>query len=382
MKNVHICLVSDQTIPNILAIHDLKPDKLVFVSTVKMEEKKAVQSILSCLRLNGMDYENRHQITVVNQDSFDSCEKALKRLAEQFKEDNISVNLTCGTKVMSMAAFSVFRGTARQIYTPIPRNEFIEIDESPESEPVHPLPLRLDIRSYITAYGVRISNMQETQVLKERARRGRELSGWIVDNYADVENLLCAFAYNLNRFDARNMDSFDFAMSYETRNDAEVELLKRFGMNEKNIARRLNKLEIGFITGDWLSDYCYEALSRLNVDDCGTGVELIDKNGNPNEFDVMFTKDNALYLIECKSLKQKTDKGADILYKIAALQDSFGLRVKGFLISTAVGQIVDGRKNSIKDHVIRRARQCQTEVIHPASIPDFTSWIRGKVKGL
>lgn len=382
MKHTHVCLVSDQTIPNILGISDLQPDKLVFISTAKMEEKRVAQSILSCLNLHGLDYGNRHQIVVVNQDSFDSCEKALKQLAEQYKEDTISVNLTCGTKVMSMAAFSVFRGVARLIYTPIPRNEFIEIDESPETEPVHPLPLRLNIRSYLTAYGVRISNMQEAQVLKERAKRGRELSGWIVENYADVENLLCAFAYNLNKFDARNMDHFDFAMQYEIRNEAERELLKKFGMSENRIARRLNKLEIGFITGDWLSDYCYEALSKLNVDDCATGVELIDKNGNPNELDVMFTKDNALYIIECKSLKQKTDKGTEILYKIAALQDSFGLRVRGFLISTAVGQIVDRRKNTIKDHVLRRARQCQTEVIHPARIADFSSWIKAKVKGL
>jgi len=383
MKRVHICLLSDQTIPNILSVHNCKPDRLIFVSTARMDEKKVPQAIISCLKINGLDYENKNQVIVVNQDSFDYCEKAFKKLAEQVTGNEVTVNLTCGTKVMSLAAFSVFRDSgAKLIYTPIPRNEFIEIDENPEAEPIHPLALRLNVRSYITAYGVRISNIQEAQVLKERARRGRELSGWIMDNYAEVENLLGAFAYNLNRFDARNMQHFDFSMTYATRNDAEIELLNKFGMDERNISRRLNRLEIGFITGDWLSDYCFDALSRLKVDDCVTGVELIDKNGNPNEFDVMFTKDNALYIVECKSLKQKADKGADILYKIAALQDSFGLRVKGFLVSTAIDQIVDRRNNSIKDHVLRRARQCQTEVIHPADIVNFASWIKSKVRGL
>ncbi|HIJ96595.1 MAG TPA: DUF1887 family protein [Desulfuromonadales bacterium] len=383
MKHVHVCLVSEQTIPNILAIHEVKPDLLVFISTARMEEKKTVAAILDCLRLNGLDYGTGYQVETVNQDSFDSCEQKLKKIAAQFRGDAVSVNLTCGTKVMSLAAFSVFRGgAARLMYTPIPRNEFIEIDESPETEPVQPLALRLDVRSYITAYGVRISNMQEAEVLKERARRGRDLSGWIVENYSEVENLLCAFAYHLNKDNARNRAHIDFAMTYETRNDAERELLRKFGMDENRIARRLNRLEVGFMTGDWLSDYCYEALSRLGVDDCVTGVELIDKNGNPNEFDVMFTKDNALYLVECKSLKQKSDKDADILYKIAALQDSFGLRVKGFLVSTAVSQMVDMRKKTIKDHIIRRARQCQTEVILPADINTFSSWIKEKVRGL
>ena len=383
MKHIHIALVSDQTIPNILAIHSLRPDRIVFVSTARMQEKKTTDAIISALRVNGIDYAGRHRVELVNQDSFDDCERKIKAIAAGLDGERVTVNLTCGTKVMSMAAFSVFRNTgARLIYTPIPRNEYIVIDENPATEPVHPLPLRLDVRSYITAYGVRISNMQEAEVLKERARRGREFSGWIVRNYTEVENLLCAFCAELNRFDARNQANFNFSMNYQPRTKAESELLGRLGLRGGRIEKRLNRLETGFLTGDWLSDYCYDELRKLGVDDCVTGVELIDKNGNPNEFDVMFTKDNALYIVECKTLKQKGDKGADILYKLSALHDSFGLRVRSFLVSTSREQILDRRKNTIKDHVQRRARQCGAEVIHPDDILEFGAWIRSKVKGL
>jgi len=380
---VHICLVSVQTVPNILAIHCLRPDRLIFVSTAKMEEKKTTQAILDSLRLKELDYHDRHTIEIVNQDSFDDCERMMRGIADSLADEEVTVNLTGGTKIMSLAAFSVFRPLgARLIYTPIPRNEYIVIDTDPATEPRLPLPMRLGVRSYVTAYGVRIGNMEEADTLKERARRGRELSRWIVRHYTDVENLLAAFAYHLNKDDARNRQQYDLSMSYDVRNEAEHELLEKLGMRGGRISRRLSRLEIGFLTGDWLSDYCYAELTRLKVDDCATGVELIDKNGNRNEFDVLFTKDNALYIVECKSLRQKADKDADILYKISALQDNFGLRVRGFLVSTAVDQILDRKKNCIKDHIIRRARQCQTEVIHPDDIPEFGDWIASKVPGV
>lgn len=384
MRNVHIALVSEQTIPNILAIHSGRPDRIIFISTAKMRDKKVTDAIVSSLRLHGLDYTGKkHAVEVVNQDSFDDCERKLKAVAQRVKDDQVTVNLTCGTKVMSMAAFSVFRGAgARLIYTPIPRNDYIVIDENPDTEPIHPLPLRLGVRSYITAYGINITNMQEAEVLKARAQRGRELSGWIVQNYARVENLLGALCFELNSNLARDKASFPLSMTYNPRTEEERHLLSMLGMTPGRITKTLNRLESCFLTGDWLSDYCYDVLRRLNVDDCVTGVELMDKNGNPNEFDVMFTKDNALYTIECKSLKQKGDKDADILYKIAALQDSFGLRVRSFLVSTSREQILDRRRNAIKDHVHRRARQCNAEVIHPDDIMGFGDWIRSKVRGL
>ena len=40
MKTILVSLVSDQTIPNILAIHHIKPDELLFITTKDMAEQK------------------------------------------------------------------------------------------------------------------------------------------------------------------------------------------------------------------------------------------------------------------------------------------------------------------------------------------------------
>ncbi len=378
MGHIHICLVSEQTIPNILAIHSLRPDHLFLVSTEAMERKKASSAILTCLLRNGMDYSTRHRVELVSQDSFHSCTSTFRAIASATEGKKLSVNLTCGTKIMSMAAYNVFRDASAQvIYTPFPRNEFITLGEDPGSEQVSPLSLRLDVRSYITAYGVRISNEQETDVLGEGAARNAALSNWIAGNYRQVERLLGEFFYRL--MEARDSSSFTLQMDYACQLPEEYQLLHKLGMGGRTINRTLSKYGIRFLTGDWLSDYCYNEVRKLQVDDCVTGIELINPDGANNEFDVMFTKDNALYIVECKSLKQKTDKGANILYKISALQHDFGLSVKGFLVSTA-RSILD--RKAIKRTILQRARQCHTEVMHPDQITDFGRWVKSQVRGL
>lgn len=53
MKTILVSLVSDQTIPNILAIHHFRPDELLFVTTEMMEKKRKTASIMETLRLLG-----------------------------------------------------------------------------------------------------------------------------------------------------------------------------------------------------------------------------------------------------------------------------------------------------------------------------------------
>lgn len=169
-------------------------------------------------------------------------------------------------------------------------------------------------------------------------------------------------------------------MKYLPRRQEEGELLRRLGMSEGKIEKTIPNHEIRFLTGDWLSDFCFNEILSLSVDDCVTGIELISPKGTDNEFDVMFTKDNALYIVECKSLRQIHDKDTDILYKISALQHDFGLRVDGFLVSTSRNILSD--MGNIKEYILKRADQCKTKVIHPDEIKDFGGWVKKQVKGL
>ncbi|GAB5045820.1 hypothetical protein [Thermodesulfovibrio sp. TK110] len=55
MKHIHVCLVSDQTIPNILGIFYFKPEELLFITTEQMQRKGKTEAIINTIKRLGMD---------------------------------------------------------------------------------------------------------------------------------------------------------------------------------------------------------------------------------------------------------------------------------------------------------------------------------------
>jgi hypothetical protein len=375
--------VSDQTIPNILGIYHFKPEKVIFCTTERMEQEKRTDAIINTLKLYGLDYSslNIHDRIKVDQDCLEDCEAKFKNeIALKYKNKKIITNLTGGTKIMVLAAYNVLKDVAEQmIYIPIPKNEFITVSpkEGTCKSPV-PLNLRLSVAAYVTAYGVKLKNYDKIEQLKSNALNNAQLCRWMIQNYMGIEDILGEFYGWLK--DRRDEKKYVLKADYIPKKQQEMEFLKRLGINGKSINKTFLKSEIRFLTGDWLSNFCFNEICKLDVDDNVTGIELISPKNTDNEFDVMFTKDNALYIVECKSLKQKHDKDADILYKISALQHDFGLRVNGFLVSTA-RSILDNT-GKVKDNINRRAEQCKSKVIHPDKIYNLNDWVRSYVKGL
>jgi len=91
----------------------------------------------------------------------------------------------------------------------------------------------------------------------------------------------------------------------------------------------------------------------------------------------MFTRDNALYFIECKSLDQNEDKKTDALYKVGALQKEFGLRVESFFVTTSPYILKDGK---IKQSLRARAEQFKTTIIPPSKVSQFGEILERNLK--
>lgn len=383
MSHIHVCLVSEQTIPNILGIYHFRPDMIIFFTTPKMEEQKRTDAILNTLKLYRLDYTERNEKVIVDQDCLDDCELKFSDVAGKYRNDEVVVNLTGGTKIMVLGAYNIFKSSAkRMVYTPIPKNEFITVHPKDDScrKPLA-YNLKLSVEAYVTAYGVKVKKPEKIELLKSGAASNKDLCKWMALNYKAIEDLLFEFYKNLHKH--RSDKDFRLKMEYSPRKEEERKFLDRLGMTMANgkIEKTLSKKEIRFLTGDWLSDYCFNEIAELAVDDCVTGIELTSPKGVDNEFDVMFTKDNALYIVECKSLQPgKEEKYQDFLYKISALQQDFGLRVDGFMISTARKILSD--KNEIYGHILKRADHCKTKVMHPDEIANVGMFIKNHVKGL
>lgn len=378
MNHVHVCLVSEQTIPNILAIQHFKPDELLFITTDEMERKRKIDAIIRTLQKLDLKYENKSDKLIVQEDSILDCHRKIDKWIEGREDSEFVVNLTGGTKIMSIATYEYFKDySSKMVYIPITKNEFIVPFPKKSPGKSTELTLRLKVIQYLTAYGLDVVNEAKLKGYQEEATKRKALSKWIVKNYENLKNMLVWLSGNLREH--RDDKEFDLVGEFLGATKTEAELMKKlkFTSNGKSVSKRLNRSEIRYWTGGWLEEFCFNEVSDL----VGKGINdvvlnLILKKGG-NEFDVMFTKDNALYFIECKSLDQKKDTETDILYKIGALQKEFGLRIESFLVSTSPHILKDGE---IKFSLQARAEQFRTTIIPPSEVINFGEILAEKLK--
>ena len=380
MKSILVSLVSEQTIPNILGIYHFKPDELLFITTDEMEKKGKVDTIIKTLRKLNLDYKDKSHNLIVEEDSILDCHRKIDQWIEGREDSEFVVNLTGGTKIMSIAAYEYFKDfSSKMIYVPIPKNEFITPFPKKSPGKTTELTLRLNVVQYLIAYGLDVINEAKLEGYQEEAKKRKDLSMWIVKNYENLKNLLVWLSGNLRVH--RDDKEFSLVGKFSGANKVEIEIMKklRFSQDSISVSKRLNRSEIRYWTGGWLEEFCFNGVSDLvgkGIDDVVINLKL-KKEQNENEFDVMFTKDNALYFVECKSLDQEKDKETDILYKIGALQKEFGLRIESFLVSTSPHILKDGE---IKLSLQSRAEQFKTTIIPPSEVMNFKNFIVQKLK--
>jgi len=382
-----VSLVSDQTIPNILAILHFKPTHLLFVSTEQMERKRKVEAILNTLRLRHFIWE-KDEVLIVDQDSIKDCMEKLQRWAEEINLQNYEtiVNLTGGTKMMSIGAYEVFKDySCQMIYIPLPKNEFIVPNPPKSLIPPTKLDIRLDVIEYLTAYGVNVSKKarQKAEEQGKIAIERFEKTAFIYEHYSELKPFLKAICSELRALGSNSIKKkgkeIEFSFYFQAPlNDHLKRLFSDWDFEYSsengglNITRIINHDLYHYFTGGWLEEYVYKILCDLKpkgIIDVQLNLQLISPKGTQNEFDVMFTHENALYFVECKSLDQEHDKDQDILYKVGALQTDFGLKVKAFL-ATQTEKIFDPR-GQIKEHLQKRAEQMRTTILPLLQIKDL-----------
>ena len=94
---------------------------------------------------------------------------------------------------------------------------------------------------------------------------------------------------------------------------------------------------LNWCKGAWLEQYVQYILARLQdkgeIKSWAVNTRVFSK-GSKNELDAIFTANNKLFLIECKTgnLADKADKRSDIFYKVKYLTDNIGGSVAGGMI--------------------------------------------------
>lgn len=290
--------MSDYLQPNFLLIKEFegKYDELVFVTTEKMENdaKRKSYWLEKALRLP----ENSvHRIPVV-EDNFEDIKKRLSD--EHFSLDNEYIlNLTGGTKVMPLAVYDFFKTVfnAHFFYVPIGKNVIKGLSADDEQ----PLNYRMNLDEYFTLYGLKHEPNNEL-LYPESATND------LFERYRKVK---------FNRFKVPEI------------------------RDSQTLSNAKDKRYFG---GEWFEEYCYSRLKReqnLPDDAICKAAKIYRENSksNDNEIDVMFIKNNQLYVFECKvgmtgfGVGAAKDTIEQYQYKLAAIAKDFGLRVEAYILT-------------------------------------------------
>lgn len=325
-----ILLVSEQTIPNYLIYKEFEKevDFVYFISTPEMEKKGKSAVIIEYLA-KGV----QHQIIQVNGFDIDSIRTKLKEIFPS--EGQYLVNITAGTKIMSLEAYLYFSRTNAEIvylnlgwtYTKIQGN----INQNDKI-----LLSRVDAYDYLKLYGIELDVKKEK--LMGNPDSCPQATMYLYKNWVEYKDIIKKLRKILEKVYDNAYTQIKPLAPLEKLRSVRKFLNKIPDLNlvkEENMSHKTGK----YLLGDWFEKYVYATFKEgLGLNDASILQGIQIKTGEShvkNELDVVFCYINSIYILECKTTVKTTEgsKLDDFVYKSTAISKHFGIQVKPYLVT-------------------------------------------------
>jgi hypothetical protein len=345
MKTI-INIVSAQTLPNYLFVKQMyeEGDKVIWIVSSSM------QNAMQCLATTFQREDVKIALQKGEEENMQTIQQILKEKIDI--NENFIINLTGGTKLMAIAVYNFFRENCPNaffFYIPWPKNIITNIQTQQTTE----LTSKVSIQEYFSLYDMksRNGNGRKPYLSFEQAKDMFYKMNDIGEKYHNELSELRELKKK-NRFDGDNGRNKNVPRPYSDIKG--ITLKEGIGGDKSTRAERienfieqnelLKKCEKGFIsgedmvclTGEWLEDLIYYITEEEEKPDeilCGIEVLKNGDKGSKNELDVVYIKDNILYIRECKTGWEKGKMFNDIVYKAVAIKSLFGLSVKSSVYS-------------------------------------------------
>lgn len=335
--NTMYCLVSKQTMANVLPVLMFKPKKVVLFATP--EEKKSADNLQKLFQSKS--------IAVSRIDGLDAYDylKFKQTIAEQLsvENDDVWLNVTGGTKLMALAAYEVFADKKKKIiYCDTVHQHIIKI--SPEVS-LNKIEANLTIDEYLLSYGYSIKEKKDINSVSKFF----DLFDF-VEQSKSIRSLINLFQ-NIRRLLAEDRPKFSIKS-----NDGNFLFQKNFDRFHFRYGLDLKKSIVisqsEFKSGDWLEYYTFYILKKKNNLSPYTGVKIVSSENVENEIDILVLKDYMLYNFSCKS--GKSDNQFD-LYQLETLRAiTSGTFGKGIFVTA----------NEHSDSFKQRAKELSINIIN------------------
>lgn len=347
-KTLLVLLVSDQTIPNFLSIKTFtEANHYLFITTILMEDENRGNRRKWIMKAAGIDEQKSFKKIVDAESKEDVIEKLNEFDWAQFSD--IVVNITGGTKMMSLACYEFFKTKTENLwYLPIRSNDYHLCDNTHVKRTVT---YNSNVEEYLNCCGI---HQDEKRFSEKKPIINIEYTFDFFNQFicgsidlGVLEKIRILFradeAFFKKQMERKKMITL---LDFEDFNFIS-EFLKSIHFPSKNEGI-LYKDEMEYLTGGWFEEFSYYLL-RKNSNNPESQFKLgVVMNPSPkdkekakyftsNDLDVVLVNDNMLYVIECKSggmddkeLFNKT------VYLASALKKYFGLTVKSALFTLSV----------------------------------------------
>ncbi len=335
----HLCLVSNQPVPNLTPVLDRRfaPRRVVLLVSPAMRQHAEWlrQALEGRARCELLDIDDAWNIPHIRERVAGFLDRRPELAA------SIALNATGGTKPMSMAAYEVFRQRDLPVfYVHPPSDSLLWLHpQQPQAE----LEDRMRIELYLQANGMQVAEAPGRSIRHAETLEAARRIAASAPRFKKVIPMLNHLAMRiddkrvtprLKHIDERLAELLDLFQQ------AGVLRLENRRIHFRSEADRF------FASGGWLEQLVFDELRRLrqqdpHIHDIAYGVKVVRERGGErihNELDVVFLRDNRLHIIECKTarIQGKAGGGAGngIVYKLDSLRDLIGgLHGRAMLIS-------------------------------------------------
>ena len=341
-------VTDDNPIPAYLFIKEkYEPgDRLMFISALSTQDDLAFLAGLFSLPQD-------HIVSItLRQDNDEITYEKICRIVrsrlEQEADRNIQyhVNLAGGTRYMALAVQRAFeRYDTTYFYVHVDKNLIVQTiyDDSinDDDDRFYPIRHRMTVKEYLDAHA--LQHNLDTQSDFHGPIRSEEEVTRFYKLFAGQKLGSTHRTLELLRTNYRNRRSINIAEAEATGCGGPQlpnlsESLRRLGFipQEEGI---LNKRELEYLTGGWFEEYVYYLVRKnfqpqdivLNVTFASSGMDI---HRTCNEMDVVFTKGNKLFVIECKTGVETQARFNEIVYKLCALREALlGLSCHSYIFS-------------------------------------------------
>jgi hypothetical protein len=344
MVNVMVSLIGDQPAPNLFLMQDEAfehIDRYLFITTAKMEKLKRVAHLVQAIGLE----EQQYQKIEVQADNLNDLTAQLDSLELDVESSVYAVNITSGTKVMSIGTYAYFsqpQFNASIYYIPVRQDYYWQVYplESRQELPFRPT---TSIGAYLSSYGLRALSVEKPplQLPSAYARQLFELytDKGQVDAFRH-KTYIIRKALNATQRKNQGQRAPIFLDSHKAVSTFLEDI--RFPVQQ---AGQLSPRESQYLSGGWFEVYIHDLI--LQALELRPGAIAIQSKiqgledqvmASTSEFDVLFLHKRTLYVVECKTnfsgkypdFKEQLENA---LYRLSALKKLFGMNAKASLVT-------------------------------------------------